>query len=133
MQTYEDFAARVRHNIAELRTLLERLKAEGKTVYGLGAPVKGSTVLNYADIGPDLVQAVTEVNEFKIGRVTPGTHIPVIDENAVDKQPDYYLVLAWNFLDFLLKKNEDYLQAGGRFITPVPEVQILGPGGVREA
>ena len=42
-------------------------------------------------------------------------------------------MLAWNFLDFLLKKNEAYLQAGGRFITPVPEVQILGPGGVREA
>jgi len=133
LQTYEDFAARVRHNMAELRALLEKLKAEGKTVYGLGAPVKGSTVLNYADIGPDLVQAVTEVNEFKIGRVTPGTHIPVIDENGVDKQPDYYLVLAWNFLDFLLKKNEAYLQAGGRFITPVPEVQILGAGGVREA
>jgi len=133
LQTYEDFAARVRHNMAELRTLLEKLKAEGKTVYGLGAPVKGSTVLNYAKIGPDLVQAVTEVNEFKIGRVTPGTHIPVIDENLVETQPDYYLVLAWNFLDFLVKKNETYLLAGGRFITPVPYVQILGPGGEREA
>lgn len=131
-KTYEDFAGRVRRNMADLRALLERLKAEGKTVYGLGAPVKGSTVLNYADIGPDLVQMVTEVNEFKIGRVTPGTHIPVIDENGGHAEPDYYLVLCWNFMDFLLKKFDGYLKDGGRFITPVPDVQILGPGGVRE-
>ena len=133
LQTYQDFAARVDHNMTELRALLEKLKAEGKTVWGLGAPVKGSTVLNYADIGPDLVSHVTEVNEFKIGRVTPGTHIPVIDENAVTEHPDYYLVLCWNFLDFLLGKYDGYLKAGGRFITPVPSVQILGPGGVAEA
>jgi SAM-dependent methyltransferase len=129
LDTYVDFAERVRTNMAELRALLEKLKAEGKSVWGLGAPVKGSTVLNYAGIGPDLVQKVTEVNEFKIGRVTPGTHIPVIDESKVTDHPDYYLVLAWNFLDFLLKKNDAYLQAGGRFITPVPEVRIYGPGG----
>jgi len=132
LETYEKFAERVRTNMAELKALLEKLKAEGKTVWGLGAPVKGSTVLNYADIGPDLVQKVTEVNEFKIGRVTPGTHIPVIDESMVVEHPDYYLVLAWNFLEFLVKKNDAYLQAGGRFITPVPEVRIVGPGGAYE-
>lgn len=129
LKTYEDFAKRVETNMSELKTLLEKLKAEGKTVWGLGAPVKGSTVLNYADIGPDLVQKVTEVNEFKIGRVTPGTHIPVIDENGVTEHPDYYLVLAWNFMDFLVKKFDDYLQSGGRFISPVPEVRIIGPNG----
>jgi SAM-dependent methyltransferase len=132
VETYEKFAARVRTNMVELKALLEGLKAQGKTVWGLGAPVKGSTVLNYAGIGPDLVQKVTEVNEFKIGRVTPGTHIPVIAENEVTEQPDYYLVLAWNFLEFLLKKNDAYLQSGGRFITPVPEVRIIGRGGTYE-
>lgn len=133
ISTYLDFAERVKTNMRNLRALLEGLQRDGKTVYGLGAPVKGSTVLNYANIGRDLVQAVTEVNEFKIGRVTPGTHIPVIDENTLDKQPDYYLVLAWNFLDFLVKKYDGYLRAGGRFITPVPDVRIIGPGGRREA
>ncbi|MDX2306655.1 MAG: class I SAM-dependent methyltransferase [Hyphomicrobium sp.] len=126
-ETYDAFAARIARNRNDLLALLNKLKADGKTVYALGAPVKGSTWLNYADIGPDLVPYATEVNEFKIGRVTPGTHIPVIDERALDKQPDYYLVLAWNFADFLRTKYDAYLRAGGRFIVPVPEVQVLGP------
>jgi hypothetical protein len=69
----------------------------------------------------------TEVNQFKIGRVTPGTHIPVVDERTLDAPPDYYLVLAWNFADYLRKKYASYLNNGGRFIVPVPEVQVLGP------
>jgi hypothetical protein len=126
-ETYEAFARRVTANMDELKALLVKLQAEGKTVYALGAPVKGSTLLNYRGIGPDLVQAATEVNDFKIGRVTPGTHIPVIDERTLDKQPDYYLVLAWNFADYLREKYDAYLSAGGRFIVPVPNVKILGP------
>jgi 2-polyprenyl-3-methyl-5-hydroxy-6-metoxy-1,4-benzoquinol methylase len=125
--TYDAFAARVRKNRDDLVDLLKQLKAEGKSVYALGAPVKGSTLLNYADIGPDLVTYATEVNEFKIGRVTPGTHIPVIDERGLEKVPDYYLVLAWNFADYLREKYHDYLTAGGRFIVPVPDVQVVGP------
>jgi hypothetical protein len=126
-QTYDSFAERVRKNRSDLIELLNRLKAEGKTVYALGAPVKGSTLLNYANVGPDLVPYATEVNQFKIGRVTPGTHIPVVSEAEVDGPPDYYLVLSWNFADYLREKYDDFLSAGGRFIVPVPEVQILGP------
>ncbi|MFC3175198.1 methyltransferase domain-containing protein [Novosphingobium bradum] len=129
LETYQAFAARIEHNMATLKRLLEQLKADGKTVYALGAPVKGSTVLNYAGIGPDLVEKVTEVNELKVGRVTPGTHIPVVAEASVTEAPDYYLVLAWNFIDFLVEKFDDYLTAGGRFIVSVPEVRIVGPKG----
>jgi len=113
-------------------SLLERLKGEGKRVFALGAPVKGSTVLNYAKIGPELIELVTEVNEFKFGRVTPGTHIPVVDEKTVTEKADYYLVLSWNFIDFLVGKFDAYLQDGGRFIVTVPEVRIVGPGGAFE-
>ena len=129
LETYKAFTRRVDHNMSTLKGLLERLKEQGKTVYALGAPVKGSTVLNYAKIGPDLVSKATEVNELKFGRVTPGTHIPVVDESTVTDRPDYYLVLAWNFLDFLVGKFDDYLQSGGRFIVSVPEVRIVGPKG----
>ena len=62
----------------------------------------------------------------------PGTHIPVVDERTLDRKPDYYLVLSWNFLDFLREKYRDYLAAGGRFIVPVPELQVLGPAGEME-
>jgi SAM-dependent methyltransferase len=125
--TYDAFAARVRRNMNALVELLRKLRAEGKTVYALGAPVKGSTLLNFCNIGPDLVPLATELNQFKIGRVTPGTHIPVVDETTLDAAPDYYLVLAWNFADYLRKKYDEYLKRGGRFIVPVPELQVLGP------
>ena len=129
IQTYHDFAKRIEHNMGQLKALLEELKAAGKVVYALGAPLKGSTTLNYARIGPDLVERVTEVNQFKVGRVTPGTHIPVVDERSLSRVPDYYLVLAWNFLDFLVGKYDTYLAGGGKFIVAVPDVRIIGRGG----
>jgi len=127
LETYKGFARRVRDNAKQLRDLLVSLKAEGKRVFALGAPVKGSTLLNFCGIGPDLVECATEVNHFKIGRVMPGTRIPVVDERTLTTQPDYFLVLTWNFLDFLQGKYEGYLRAGGRFIVPVPEVTVVGP------
>jgi len=72
------------------------------------------------------------VNEFKVGRVVPGAHIPVVDERTLDKQPDYYLVLCWNFALFLREKYGDYLRNGGRFIVPVPKVQIMSHDSVWE-
>ena len=129
LQTYTAFADRVARNMAALKALLGELRSAGKTVYALGAPVKGSTVLNYAEIGPELVALATEVNPLKVGRVTPGTHIPVVDERSLTDVPDYYLVLAWNFLDYLVGKYDAYLAGGGRFIVAVPEVRVIGRGG----
>lgn len=126
MSTYAAFARRVEKNRDDLLALLTRLKAERKTVYGLCAPVKGSTLLNYAGIGPGLVPLTTEVNPHKIGKLTPGTHIPIVDEGSLRAQPDYYLVLSWNFLDFFLEKYRPFLEAGGRFIVPNPEVRVVG-------
>lgn len=124
--TYHEFAKRVRKNANDLVELLQELRGQGKSVYALGAPVKGNTLLNYCKIGPDLVQCATEVNQFKIGTVTPGMHIPVVDERTLPEQPDYYLILSWNFLDFLIAKYKRYLLDGGRFIVPVPSVRLLG-------
>jgi hypothetical protein len=83
-------------------------------------------LLNYCQIGPELVTLATEVNEFKIGRLTPGTHIPIVDERQLIKPPDYYLLLSWNFLDFFKKKYAKFLQNGGGFIVPHPTPQIIG-------
>jgi SAM-dependent methyltransferase len=126
LSTYHDFAATVKQNTDELRKLLIELKQQGKRVFALGAPVKGSTLLNYSKIGPDLVTCATEVNQFKIGRLTPGTHIPVVDERSLEQQPDYYLVLSWNFIDYLVDKYKDFLRKGGKFIVPVPHVRVIG-------
>jgi C-methyltransferase-like protein/putative zinc binding protein/methyltransferase family protein len=125
METYERFTDSVEQNRRDLVEVLEGVKKSGLTVQALGAPVKGSTILNYCDIGPDLVESAVEVNEFKIGRVTPGTHIPIIDERESGEPPHYYLVLAWNFLDHFVEKYRDYLEAGGKFIVPNPAVRIV--------
>jgi hypothetical protein len=132
LAAYEEFARRVETNRDDLVGLLHHLKRQRKTVYALTAPVKGSTLLNYCGIGPDLVQYAVEVNQFKIGRYMPGTHIPVISEVQVETPPDYYLVLAWNFLDYFVQKHVDYLRAGGRFIVPNPRVSIVDLDGPAE-
>jgi len=123
--TYQAFTKNVEINRDELLQLLGRLKSEGRSVHALGAPLKGSTLLNYCGIGPDLVRCATEVNEFKIGNLTPGTHIPIIDEQSVEEHPDYYLLLSWNFLNFFVEKYHDYLEAGGKFIVPHPTVRVI--------
>ena len=129
LETYRTFARRVDENCSNLVALLKLLKEQQKTVYALGAPVKGSTLMNYCGIGADLVSYAVEVNQFKIGRFTPGTHIPVISETQVERQPDYYLVLAWNFLPYFVQKHVEYLRSGGKFIVPNPEVALVDLGG----
>jgi len=124
-ETYQRFARGVEQNRTDLLALLRSLKEQGKTIYALGAPLKGSTLLNYCQIGPDLVTLATEVNEFKIDRLTPGTHIPIVDERKLLKQPDYYLLLSWNFLPFFKRKYKKFLEQGGGFIIPHPVPQII--------
>jgi hypothetical protein len=124
--TYQNFSRLVEINRTALQKALKELVGQGKKIFALGAPLKGSTLLNYCDIGPDLVTLATEVNPFKIGRFTPGTHIPIVYENSISEQPDYYLVLSWNFLDFFVEKYADYLRRGGKFLVPHPEVRVVG-------
>lgn len=126
IETYHHFAERVGQNRADLRQFLTDMHAEGKTVVCLGAPLKGSTLLNYAGIGPNLVHCAVEVNPLKVDRLTPGTHIPVIHENDLDFRPDYYLCLAWNFKEFFLKKYASYLEAGGQMVFPNPQLEVVG-------
>lgn len=125
LATYRDFAGRVRKNVDDLVALLKQIKQEGQRVFALGAPVKGNTLLNHCGVGPELIECATEVNQFKIGRLTPGTHIPIVDERTLTEQPDYYIVLSWNFLDYLIGKYKDYLLGGGKFIVPIPNVRVL--------
>ena len=126
IDTYHRFAKGVESNRDELVDLMRQLRQEGKSIYALGAPLKGSTLCNYCGLGTDLIDYAVEVNPFKIGKLTPGTHIPVIAESDVVNQPDYYLVLSWNFLNFFKQKYSDFLRNGGKFIVPHPVVSILG-------
>jgi len=131
IETYHNFSRRVEVNRTVLQGVLRDLVGQGKKIFALGAPLKGSTLLNYCNIGPDLVTLATEINPFKIGRFTPGTHIPILYENSITEQPDYYLVLSWNFIDFFVEKYADFLRAGGKFIVPHPEVRVIGDEAIK--
>jgi SAM-dependent methyltransferase len=91
---YQAFCRRIERMKEENLAYLNRAKAAGKTVYGLGAPVKGNTLLNYFGIGTDLIQCLTEKNVLRRGLFSPGRHIPIVIEGEFDRQPDIYYVLA---------------------------------------
>jgi C-methyltransferase-like protein/putative zinc binding protein/methyltransferase family protein len=123
-ETYQRFAENVWRLREELVGLLGRYRKDGKTVYAYGAPAKGATLLNSFGIGPELVQRAVEKNEMKIGYLMPGSHVPIVAETG--DRPDAYLVLAWNFLDEFVAKERAYLDSGGEFIVPVPQLRVVG-------
>ncbi len=81
----------------EPRLLAAPPRTKGKKVFGLGAPVKGNTLLNYYGIGPELIECLVEKNQHRRGLVAPGSHIPLVIEDELKEPPDIYYVLAWNF------------------------------------
>jgi len=112
-------------NKARLLSLLLELKQSGQRVFGIGAPMKASTLLNFYGITPDLIEYLVEVNELKVGTVVPGVRIPVVHEDIVFReQPDYGLLLTWNMAKDIMPK---YRSAGyrGKFILPVPYVEVV--------
>ena len=122
MDRYERFAADVAVNRQAVRSLLEKLKFDGKAVAGYGAPAKGNTLLNYCGIDTQLVSFTVDQNPMKIGRYTPGTHLPVLPVAALrERQTDLAFFLEWNFEEEIRRQQRDYAESGGRFIIPIPE------------
>lgn len=125
-QTYKKFAKKIDQNKEDLNALLKKLKSRGKTIIGYGAPAKGNTLLNYFDIGPEILDYIADDSSYKQGLFTPGMHIPVISsERIIQNKPDYILILAWNFAESIMKKLSDYKKNGGKFIIPVPNPVIV--------
>jgi hypothetical protein len=123
---YRDFGRRVEAIRSNLRALLESLRADGKSIAAYGAAAKGSTLVNFVGIGPDLVDYVVDRNVHKHGLFMPGTHLPIRDTGALlETMPDYLLLLAWNYRDEIAEQQAEYLRRGGRFIVPVPDPVVL--------
>jgi hypothetical protein len=123
LSTYHQFAKDVWRLRDELLAVLEKYQREGKSVYAMGAPAKGATLVNSFGIGPRLVQKATERNAMKFGFMMPGSRIPIVDEEK--ERPDAYLILAWNFIDEIAARYRDYLNSGGEFITPIPKLKVI--------
>lgn len=123
-ERYRDFAIRVGKRREDILALLARLRADGFVLGAFGAPAKGNTLLNYLGVtGADLL-AVAENNPLKAGRVTPGTHIPIVDDaDFLRLGVNRALLLTWNYADFFVAES-DFVKHGGRFVIPLPELCI---------
>jgi hypothetical protein len=123
---YERFASSVEENRKAILYLLNALRAEGKVVAAYGAPAKGNTLLNYCGIDPNLVPYTVDKNPMKVGLYTPGMHIPVLAVSTLlERQPDYVLMLAWNFAAEIIEQQQEYRNRGGQFIIPIPKPRIV--------
>lgn len=123
---YADFGARVERNISELRELLRSRRAAGRRIAAYGAAAKGSTLLNAAGIGTDLIDFVVDRNPHKQGFCMPGVHIPIRPPEALlEEQPDDVLLLAWNFAEEIMAQQSVYRERGGTFIVPVPTPAVV--------
>lgn len=124
-----DFRLAVQRSRTGLWALLAGIRDQDKTIMGVSAPSRASTLIAYAGLDEGILEAVVEVKgSHKIGKYIPGTLIPVIPEDVLfgDSQPDYALLLAWHIAEELIPKLR---QLGFRnsFIVPLPQPRIIGP------
>jgi hypothetical protein len=111
---------------AKLVALLRDLKAQGNRIAVYGASAKGSTLLNYCGIGRETLDFVVDRSTVKQGYHTPGTHLRIFaPEKLPEAMPDFVLLLTWNFAEEILDQQKLYRQRGGRFIIPIPEVEVV--------
>lgn len=125
-RAHRAFAEKVEENKKKLLVLLAELKAAGKKIVGYGAPAKSTTLLNYYGVGSETLEYLTDTTPLKQGLYSPGTHIPIVSpERLQSDRPDYILLFAWNFKDYILEKEKDLRDAGVKFIITIPTVEVI--------
>ncbi len=125
-ETFKRFAEKVEQSKRDLIRILNQCKKENKKVISYGATSKSTTIFNYCGVTPELIDYITDTTPEKQGKLSPGTHIPIITpEEGFDESVDYAYLGAWNFIKEISEKESKYLDRGGKFITHVPTVKIV--------
>jgi SAM-dependent methyltransferase len=124
-ETFVAFDERINRVKQQLRELVNGLKSEGKSIAGYGAPTKATTLLTHFELG-SVLDFLVDDNPLKQGLFSPGHHIPVVAADEMyARQPDFVLILAWNFADSIMQQHQRYRDQGGSFILPMPEPRIV--------
>ena len=123
--SYDTFGERVESLRRDLIQLLKSIKSEGKRIAVYGASAKGSTLLNFFGIGSETLDYVVDRSTAKQGYYTPGTRLKICPPSRlVEDQPEYCLLLTWNFAEEVLRQQSEYRERGGKFIIPIPNVRV---------
>lgn len=127
IQTYQKFSENVKELKNKLQNELLKFKKEGKIIFGYGAPAKGNVLLNYCNIGTEFLDYIIDTTTLKQGLYTPGMHIPVKSDKVNIEKPSHQiaLLLAWNYEEEIINKEELFLKNGGKFLIPIPTPKII--------
>ncbi|MBN2752127.1 MAG: class I SAM-dependent methyltransferase [Rhodospirillaceae bacterium] len=126
IETYRTFADHARALRDSLLAILAEFKAQGKRVVGYGAPAKSSTLITFLQLDRSTIDYIADKSPLKQGRYSPGVHIPIVaPDRLLADQPDYALLLAWNFAEEIMGEQAEYHRRGGKFVIPVPRVRIV--------
>lgn len=126
LEPFADFAQKTKNLKTEIVGALEDLRSRGLSVVGYGAPAKATTLLNFLEVGVEYIPYIADLSTLKQGLYVPGVHIPIVPpERILQDQPDYVLILAWNFIDEIKRQLHEYQERGGKYILPLPHVTIL--------
>lgn len=126
LSTYQEFAKRPPLVKKNLRSILKKLKKQGKKIAGYGASAKCTTLLQYSNLGADIFDYITDSAPSKQGKYTPGTHIPIVPPEMLKEKPvDYIVITAWNYASNIMEKEKWFTNNGGKFIIPIPEPIIV--------
>jgi hypothetical protein len=124
------FAKNVKDYSLRLRKLIESYKDLGYFIFGLGASTKGNVLLQYCNLG-ELIEEIGEVNPKKFGKVTPGTNIPIVNQDKLigpqnlDTTNQLGLIIPWHFRNSIKNSAEHYLSKGGSLLVPLPFPEII--------
>ena len=124
-KTYKKFFNKIENIKHKLKTRINEIKKNNRTIHAYGASTKGNVLLQYFGIGKKQIDFVADRNPKKINYYTPGTKIRIISEKkSRDIMPDFYLVLPWHFKKEILNREKNLIKKGSRFIFPLPKLKI---------
>jgi len=126
LDCYKEFGEKVKRIGGEAKDFVQKAKNEGKKIIGYGSPAKATTLLNFLNIDKNHIDLIVEDNPLKHGKILPGVRIPIKSrESLKDMNPDYVIILAWNFAEEILRNNEEIQRNGAKFVVLNPKLKIF--------